>query len=62
MHDHYETWAQQCVENRTSSRALLVDPGESGNDNWLSCDEFPFNSVEEGGQDSTFTRMCVPGY
>ncbi|KAL3430011.1 hypothetical protein BDV09DRAFT_202564 [Aspergillus tetrazonus] len=63
MHDHYDTWARQCIEeSNVLSDITGDDPGEPGNDNWLSCDEFPFNSVEEGGQDSTLNRMCVPGY
>ncbi|KAL4920061.1 hypothetical protein BDW62DRAFT_199151 [Aspergillus aurantiobrunneus] len=62
MHDHYDTWAQQFVEeSNVLSDVTSDEPGEPGNDNWLSCDEFPFNSVEEGGQGSTLNRMWRQG-
>ncbi|KAM5436869.1 putative chitinase [Microsporum canis] len=34
--------------------------GVNGNENWLSCDKFPFNSLKEGGAGAQVD--CVPGY
>jgi hypothetical protein len=36
-------------------------PGR-GNENWLSCDEFSWNSMEDGGIPTSNSRSCVPGY
>ncbi|KAF2004069.1 glycoside hydrolase family 18 protein [Amniculicola lignicola CBS 123094] len=34
----------------------------AGNDNWFSCDEFPFNALKQGGDPNTNSVSCVPGY
>ncbi|KAF2473995.1 chitinase A1 [Lindgomyces ingoldianus] len=58
-----ETWSDRCIrESNEFATATSRDKGEPGNRNWLSCDEFPFNSLNEGGNSITNSRACVPGY
>lgn len=60
---HRGTWANKCRdESKVLSRLTNKKVGASGNENWLSCDEFPWNSLEEGGNPQTNSRSCVPGY
>ncbi|KAL2829474.1 hypothetical protein BDW59DRAFT_178440 [Aspergillus cavernicola] len=61
--DHTETWSEQCIlESDVLSEITGKPKGRPGNGNWLSCDEFPFNSLAEGGNPLTLNRKCVPGY
>ncbi|KAL4860380.1 hypothetical protein BDV12DRAFT_205134 [Aspergillus spectabilis] len=55
------TWAKRCGNHESVVLATLVGgtKGPNGNYNYLSCDEFPFNSFEEGGDKLTNSRMCV---
>ncbi|KAF2119716.1 hypothetical protein BDV96DRAFT_642728 [Lophiotrema nucula] len=58
------SWSQRCGET-SEEYARRVNKGigsKNGNMNWFSCDEFPFNSLEEGGNPSQVARACVPGY
>jgi hypothetical protein len=56
------TWADKCVK-QSAVLGVLTGKGDgpAGNKNWLSCDEFPFNSMDEGGNPTTNSRSCVPG-
>ncbi|PGH27225.1 hypothetical protein AJ80_01182 [Polytolypa hystricis UAMH7299] len=60
--DVRDTWARRCVlESNVLSDLQNKPHGIPGNNNWLSCDEFPFNTMMEGGTPST-ARSCVAGY
>ncbi|KAJ5096660.1 hypothetical protein N7456_007381 [Penicillium angulare] len=56
-------WAKKC-DYMSQILGKLTGKGsnDAGNENWLSCDEFPFNSLEEGGNPVSNSRSCVPGY
>ncbi|KAJ5375522.1 hypothetical protein N7517_007528 [Penicillium concentricum] len=57
------TWKDECVDNsRVLSTLTNSAIGVNGNNNWLSCDEFPWNAMEEGGNPNKNSRMCVPGW
>jgi hypothetical protein len=44
------TWQQRCIDESNDFAARSgLSTGPPGNKNWFSCDEFPFNSMEEGG-------------
>ncbi|KAH7122764.1 hypothetical protein B0J11DRAFT_551302 [Dendryphion nanum] len=56
-------WSDACGKiSDIYSDAIKVQHGRRGNSNWLSCDEFPFNAVQEGGDATKNSRACVPGY
>ncbi|EFR03335.1 chitinase A1 [Nannizzia gypsea CBS 118893] len=56
-----ETWSQRCARQSNTFADLSQKPhGKPGNKNWFSCDEFPFNSLKEGGAGAQVD--CVPGY
>ncbi|KAL4863170.1 hypothetical protein BDV12DRAFT_31278 [Aspergillus spectabilis] len=58
-----ETWSESC---RLSSIVIGQHEGRqltgTGNHNWVSCDEFPFNSWDQGGSNMEPSTNCVPGY
>jgi hypothetical protein len=61
--EKYNTWKDECVDNsRVLSKLTDTPIGANGNKNWLSCDEFPWNAMEEGGNPNKNSRMCVPGW
>ncbi|KAJ5375386.1 hypothetical protein N7517_007392 [Penicillium concentricum] len=56
------TWADKCVKQSAVLGVLTgKGNGPAGNNNWLSCDEFPFNYMDEGGNPTMNSRSCVPG-
>ncbi|USP75586.1 hypothetical protein yc1106_02860 [Curvularia clavata] len=56
-------WDKRCIaESNFYARSARKPEGRPGNTNWLSCDEFPFNALEEGGNPNRNARACVPGY
>ncbi|KAL4869532.1 hypothetical protein BDV12DRAFT_196162 [Aspergillus spectabilis] len=56
-------WSERCTRQSNVIWQLVGGTqGVAGNTNWLSCDEFPFNSLEQGGNPMSTSRMCVPGY
>lgn len=58
-----DLWKEECIDRSKVLSALTSTPvGANGNNNWLSCDEFPWNAMEEGGNPNSNSRMCVPGY
>ncbi|KAL2819700.1 hypothetical protein BJX63DRAFT_428482 [Aspergillus granulosus] len=62
-HKYDNTWVERCsLESAVLGRMTGLSSGPNGNVNWLSCDEFPFNSWEEGGLNKPNSRSCVPGY
>ena len=63
VQDHRGSWANKCRdESNVLSHLQNKRFGMPGNSNWLSCDEFPWNSLEEGGNPASNSRSCVPGY
>ncbi|KAJ5437386.1 chitinase A1 [Penicillium cf. griseofulvum] len=57
------TWAGKCVKQSEVLGVLTgKGAGPAGNDSWLSCDEFLFNSMDEGGNPTSNSRSCIPGY
>ncbi|KAF7585707.1 hypothetical protein BBP40_010257 [Aspergillus hancockii] len=61
--EKYNTWKDEYVD-RSQVLSALTDTkiGANGNNNWLSCDEFPWSTMEEGGNPNKNSRSCVPGY
>ncbi|KAK1913093.1 hypothetical protein P3342_005029 [Pyrenophora teres f. teres] len=56
-------WDKRCIaESDFYANSAKKTEGRHGNTNWLSCDEFPFNALEEGGNPNRNARACVPGY
>jgi hypothetical protein len=58
----YHSWAQQCIAESDVLNSIYSTTTEHGNENWLSCDEFPWNTMEDGGNPASNSRSCVPGY
>ncbi|CAG8892967.1 unnamed protein product [Penicillium egyptiacum] len=55
-----KSWKDECVDNSRVLSGLTGTPiGANGNNNWLSCDEFPWNAMEEGGNPNKNSRTCV---
>ncbi|KAF3229694.1 hypothetical protein TWF106_000082 [Orbilia oligospora] len=58
-------WAQHCKAESSRLNSFKFGAGEwplTGNENWLTCDEFPFASTIEGGNPAQGVRACTPGY
>ncbi|KAF3157608.1 hypothetical protein TWF569_000173 [Orbilia oligospora] len=59
------TWAKHCRSESARLNRFKYGAGEwplEGNDNWLTCDEFPFASTMQGGNPAQGVRACTPGY
>ncbi|KAL2813594.1 hypothetical protein BJX63DRAFT_431934 [Aspergillus granulosus] len=50
------------TNRKYSSELEGKGPWPGGNQNWVTCDEFPFNSWDEGGSWGKPSRECAPGY
>lgn len=61
--EYNDQWSDKCDHmSEVLGKITKLGHKVAGNENWLSCDEFPFNSLDEGGNPASNSRNCVPGY